>query len=425
MNRTLKQMSIRRVGMALAALALTLTACKKDEVKGPKIYVIEPGADAQTRAQEAMLDVKAGEIIEFAAGTFHFNNTLSIVKKENVIVRGKGKDATILIFADAAKGAEGIRGTELKHFTIRDLTVRDAKGDGIKIKDSDGVTFFNVVAEWTTGADSANGAYGLYPVSCKNVMIDACAARGASDAGIYVGQCSTVVVRNSEAVLNVAGIEIENTVGADVYNNRAINNTGGILIFDLPNLLVKNGAMVRIFRNEIRDNNTPNFAPAGNIVGQVPAGTGIMVMSMNDVEVFDNDIVDCPVMGMGVVNYQSLTLFDESLRITDPDFGKETYAVHVHDNRFQRQNRMPLDKPYISALFKSMFKDTVPDIIFDGFIHPDAATDPAKKVCIRNNANARFVNVNVPGGLNPLYNLGAYDCSLSALPEISIAAPRP
>ncbi|MCS7084826.1 MAG: parallel beta-helix domain-containing protein [Bacteroidia bacterium] len=407
------------------AFLLLLTACKKQESEGPKIHVIQPGPDAQARAQEAMLDVRPGEIIEFAAGEFHFNNTLSIVKKENVTVRGRGKDATVLVFKDAARGAEGIRGTELKHFMIRDLTVRDPKGDGIKIKDSEGVTFFNVHVEWTAGPDSTNGAYGLYPVACKNLVLDGCSARGASDAGIYVGQCSSVVVRNCEARENVAGIEIENTVGADVYLNRALHNTGGILIFDLPNLPVKNGERVRVFRNEIRDNNTPNFAPAGNIVAQVPAGTGIMIMSMNDVEVFDNDVIDCAVMGTGVVNYQSLSLFDPGMTITDPEFGKETYAVHVHDNRYSRSRRMPLDKPIISGMLKMMFADTVPDILFDGFLHPGAADDPSKRVCIRNNAGASFANLNVPGGLTVSRDLSAHDCSHPPLGEISVSAPRP
>ena len=39
----------------------------------------------------------------------------------------------------------------------------------------------------------------LYPVQCKNVLIDGCVAIGASDAGIYVGQSQYVIVRNSKA----------------------------------------------------------------------------------------------------------------------------------------------------------------------------------------------------------------------------------
>ena len=31
----------------------------------------------------------------------------------------------------------------------------------------------------------------LYPVQCQNVLIENCSAMGASDAGLYVGQCKT------------------------------------------------------------------------------------------------------------------------------------------------------------------------------------------------------------------------------------------
>ncbi|MGI9289516.1 MAG: hypothetical protein ACR2P1_29380 [Pseudomonadales bacterium] len=77
----------------------------------------------------------------------------------------------------------------------------------------------------------------------------------------------------------VEGIEIENSTLADVYENRTTENTGGILVFDLPNLEVSGGERTRVYNNEVFDNNTANFAPEGNIVGQVPAGTGIVVMA--------------------------------------------------------------------------------------------------------------------------------------------------
>jgi parallel beta-helix repeat protein len=85
--------------------------------------------------------------------------------------------------------------------------------------------------------------------------------RGASDAGIYVGQSSNIIVRNSIVEYNVAGIEIENSSGADVYGNIARNNTGGVLVFDLPDLPVSGGNSTRIFANQILANNTRNFAP--------------------------------------------------------------------------------------------------------------------------------------------------------------------
>jgi len=51
-------------------------------------------------------------------------------------------------------------------------------------------------------------------------------AIAAADAGSYVGQSKNVIVRNNRAESNVAGIEIENTQGADVYDNVAVDNTG-------------------------------------------------------------------------------------------------------------------------------------------------------------------------------------------------------
>ena len=51
---------------------------------------------------------------------------------------------------------------------------------------------------------------------------------GASDAGIYVGQSRQIIVRRNRVEFNVAGIEIENSINADVENNTATNNTGGI-----------------------------------------------------------------------------------------------------------------------------------------------------------------------------------------------------
>ena len=94
-----------------------------------------------------------------------------------------------------------------------------------------------------------------------NVLIEECVAIGASDAGIYVGQSDRIVVRNSRAEFNVAGIEIENSTNAEVTGCVATNNTGGILVFDLPGLQVVNGGEVLVHANEVVGNNHPNLRP--------------------------------------------------------------------------------------------------------------------------------------------------------------------
>ena len=101
---------------------------------------------------------------------------------------------------------------------------------------------------------------------------------------------------------NVAGIEIENSIGADVYDNTAVNNTGGILIFDMPSLSLY-GSKTRVFNNRVISNNLDNFAPAENVVGLTPAGTGIMVLSTDQVEIFGNEIKDNQTAGIIITNY--------------------------------------------------------------------------------------------------------------------------
>ena len=57
-------------------------------------------------------------------------------------------------------------------FTIEDIGVEDTKGDGLKVKGADKVIVRRFRAEWTGGALATNGSYGIYPVECKNVLIE-------------------------------------------------------------------------------------------------------------------------------------------------------------------------------------------------------------------------------------------------------------
>ena len=60
---------------------------------------------------------------------------------------------------------------------------------------------------------------------------------------------------------------------------------------------------MRVFRNKAINNDTDNFAPEGNIVGEVPRGTGIIIQANSDVEVFDNDIYGNGTVNLSIVTY--------------------------------------------------------------------------------------------------------------------------
>lgn len=273
---------MRRLALLAAGAALIAGAAQA------KVIAVGPGGDAQEKLQTALLDAKPGDTVQIAAGRYELTDGLSL-DVDNVTVKGAGPDKTVLSFKGQKGAGEGLLVTSDK-VTVRDFAVEDSKGDGIKSKGADQISFLNVRVEWTGGPSEKNGAYGVYPVSSTNVLIDGVVVKGASDAGIYVGQSKNIVLKNSRAEFNVAGIEIENSMNADVFDNLSTHNAGGILVFDLPGLPQMGGHSTRVFRNKVVNNDTPNFAPKGNIVAQVPTGTGIMLMANRNVHVFENEI---------------------------------------------------------------------------------------------------------------------------------------
>jgi parallel beta-helix repeat protein len=370
----------------------------------------------QKKFQTAFIEVEDGGVIELPEGTYSLEVSLWLDGKENVTIRGKGMDKTILNFKNQLSGAEGIKVTNASNITIADLTVQDTKGDGVKTQLVNGIVFRNIKAEWTRGADSKNGGYGLYPVQCDQVLIENCIARGASDAGIYVGQSNYVVVRNNKAYENVAGIEIENTSYADVYGNEAYNNTGGLLIFDLPDLIKKKGGFCRAYNNNIHHNNHKNFAPKGNIVGKVPLGTGVMIMAANNVELFNNEITGNRTIGAAVVSYYiSENPVKDSLYYPYPE------NVFIHDNNFDRKKQRATMRGRIGKLyrFKLKFGRNVPFIVWDGVV--DEKAKDKKVICISGNIQNSFANIDAENNFkNISRNAAAHDCRLASLAPVQL-----
>lgn len=357
----------------------------------PQVVLIQPGNDAEKQAQEALILAEAGDIIEFAEGTFEFKGTLSLSGIADITIRGKGMDKTILNFTGQRSGSGG-EGIKIKgdNFTIVDLCIQNAPGDAIKVEDSKRVTFRRVKTTWTRGPSEQNGAYGIYPVLCSDVLIEHCVAECASDAGIYVGQTERAIVRYNKAERNVAGIEIENTIGADVYENDAANNTGGMLVFSLPGLKVKNGSQCRVYKNRLIDNNHPNFATAGAIVSTVPPGTGLMIMANDQVEIFDNDI-----RGNSTTNCAIVSFLTAQRKFDDAEYDPFPEAIYIHDNRFADGGKSPQGP--VGKMFEQVAGLPMPDIIIDGVNNPNKLVDGKlpenERIYVSNNADASFANL--------------------------------
>ena len=395
------------------SVVLSLAACSKsiDETQS------EAAEQFQQSLIQQLIDAKSGDVINIPKGVHSINRSLSL-RVDGVTIRGEGMYESVLSFKNQIQGAEGLQVTA-NNFTIEDVAIEDTKGDAIKVNGGENIVFRRVRTEWTDGYKTENGAYGLYPVKTKNTLIEECVAIGASDAGIYVGQSDNVIVRNSRAEYNVAGIEIENTINADVYDNIAINNTGGILVFNMPELS-QAGGRTRVFNNEISENNTKNFGHKGTPVANVPAGSGIVINSNDTVEIFGNNISNNKtsniiISSLFTSGYQDL----EQNKIFDP----YPESIYIYNNTFLGGGNSP-DRLELKVLKTAMFGPLgeLPDILWDGFIDKDKMQDgilPENlSICI-DNGNVEIINVDAPNDFNnPRLVTSEHQCTHDKLPAI-------
>ena len=361
------------------------------------IYLINSlfASDIEKDLQIQFILAEPGDTIIIPQGIHQIKGTLSIDGKKDIIIRGFGMDKSILSFSNQEEGAQGLSITNSSNITLEYFSVKDTKGDAIKTQYVDGIIFRGITVEWSGGPKPTNGAYGLYPVQCSNILIEFCVAIGASDAGIYVGQSREIIVRNSKAFHNVAGIEIENSINAEVYENHSYENTGGILVFDLPGLVQTKGDNVHIYQNLIENNNIDNFAPPGNIVGKVLPGTGVMILAANNVHVYDNTIRNNKSVGTGIVSYY---ITEEAM--TDKTYNPYTSNIHVYNNTYERQVSLPTLDYEIGQLIAIKYGRTIPDIIYDGMQDPKETIG----LCLQNNIKAGFTNLDIEHNFKNWYS---------------------
>lgn len=410
-------------GVALAALLVTGCSPGNDESKstsqsGVQAESSEDSAAFQKQLLKQLISAQPGDVIELPAGRFQLNRSLSL-NVDGVTLRGAGMDETILSFKDQVQGAEGLL-VNASDFTIEDLAIEDTIGDALKVNEGENIIIRNIRVEWTNGPSTKNGAYGIYPVQTRNTLIEGSVAIGASDAGIYVGQSRNVIVRNNRAEYNVAGIEIENTIGADVYDNVATNNTGGILVFNMPNL-PQPGHSTRVFENRVFKNNTDNFGHKGTPVAAVPAGSGVVINSNDRVEIFDNEIADNDTANVIVSSYYMAGYYND--KSTQKDFDPYPEGIYIYDNRFTGGGSSP-DHLELKALKLAEFGlgGSLPDILWDGVVNQDKLVDgqlpEALKLCI-DNGDAGIVNVDAANNFkNISTDMAQHKCSLEKLPQI-------
>jgi hypothetical protein len=127
-------------------------------------------------------------------------------------------------------------------------------------------------------------------------------------------------------------------------------------VFDLPGLPVMNGGNVILRENVVADNDTPNFAPPGNIVASVRRGTGVLVMANDGVLIEDNAFDNNPTAHVMVIAY--------SQPFEDARYNPHARNVIIGPNAFGRGG----DDPQLDGKEQLLaaFGGTLPPVLWDG-----------------------------------------------------------
>ena len=430
-NRYLKIKIIFSIIGVLALIAFLL-------LKSPSMPSYNPDRaylDMEIPILEAFITAQDSSVIELPEGHYLFSQSLILDGKKNIVLRGKGIEKTVLSFKGQKQGAEGIRISNCKNLTIENMSIEDATGDNLKITDSENVIMRNIRSAWTGKVSTQNGAYALYPVLCKNLLIEGCEAIGASDAGIYVGQSQNVTVKNNKAYFNVAGIESENSSQVEIYDNEIYHNTGGLLIFNLPHLTIY-GEDIMAYNNHIHDNNLKNFGVKGSIVSTVPRGSGVIIMATKKVTLYENKIENHKTINSSIVSYKIYVppknkkkkkkkkALPNGVRYLENDYESDTQysafpgEIFIYNNQFKNKHWFPaLDNDFGKLwVFKNGMK--IPDIAYDAILPEDyyikgQQINPEYKVCIKNNGAINFAALDAANDFNGFSNeVGNYECEV-------------
>lgn len=311
------------------------------ESRPPTTIIVQPGETIQSAVDSA----QPGDTVQVPYGTYHERVVVDI---NGLTLEGIPNEAGEWPILDGQELlSEGVIASG-SDFVVGNFQFLNYTDNGVLVEGANNIHFHDIYAENV-------GTYGVYPVRSSNVLIERVEVTGVDDAGIYAGQCVDVTVRDSVAYGNVIGLELENTLGGEVYNNHLYDNTVGILLVLLPQLTSKVSANAKVYDNILENNNTENFAPEGATAGFLPPGIGILIAASDNNEVYNNTIQGNKTSGVAVFNLTGTGAFNPN----EVDIGIYPEGNWIHDNEYSNNGFDP-------DQFVKELGIPVGDILWDG-----------------------------------------------------------
>lgn len=218
------------------------------------------------------------------------------------------------------------------NFAVSQLHIRNFTDHGILVEGVQKVDIHDIVTENT-------GTYGIVAVQSTDVLIERVKASGVNDAAIYAGQSQNVVVRDSETFGSVIGIELENTLNGELYNNHAHDNSVGILLLLRSQLTSKVSKNTKVYDNLLENNNLENFADPDMTAAFVPPGLGILVAASDENEIYNNTIRNHKTSGVALFNLSLSLAYEEG----EIDVGQNPENNNFYDNKYENNGYAPAE----------------------------------------------------------------------------------
>jgi hypothetical protein len=297
--------SLSKVG-SLFLVALLAWSCGDSETASTDI-IVNPGESIQAAVDAApdggTVRVMPGDYVESHndLAAIRITRSLTLVADSNSdnpvrILPGPGQRHGIVVEPEN-EGDPWVDGVQISGFTIEGFS-----NHGIWTR-----YLTNFVIENNVTANNLEN--GIFPTLSANGEVRKNVSYGSLDSSLWVEAAENIRVIDNELYNSPTGLEV--TVSNDVYmeGNDIHDNTVGVGFYHpsgaglppstWPSEIFRNWQLVG---NRIYDNNFPNPV-SGGLVGELPTGSGVLLLGVDYVEVRDNDIRDNDFFGVAIVDY--------------------------------------------------------------------------------------------------------------------------